>query len=75
MVQKLGQSTLLELVKVSFQWFDVRGGLRGFFQVCDCLHGHFQLHGRIRLTILNKNSQKKYAKNAPNQADNFAIFQ
>ena len=74
MVQKLGQSTLLKLVKVDFQWFDVHSGLCRFFQVCDGLLGHFQLRGRVRLTILNTNSQKKYAKNAPNQADNFAIF-
>ena len=43
MVQKLGQSTLLQLVKVDFQWFDVRGGLCGLFQVCDGLRRHFQL--------------------------------
>ena len=71
----MGQFTLLQLVKVDFQWFDVRGGLRGLSQVRDGLHGHFHLRGRVRLTILNTNSQKKYAKNAPNQTDNFAIFQ
>ena len=43
MVRKLGQSTLLQLVKVDFQWFDVRGCLPGLFQVHDCLCGHFQL--------------------------------
>ena len=74
MVRKLGQATLLQLVKVDFQWFDVRGGLRGPLQVRDGLRGHFHFCGRVRLTILNTNSQKKYAKNAPNQADNFAIF-
>jgi hypothetical protein len=74
MVQKLSHSTLLQLVKVDFQWFDVPGGLRGLLQVRDGLRDHFHLQGRVRLTILNTNSQKKYAKNAPNQADNFAIF-
>ena len=43
MVRKLGQSTLLQLVKVDFQWFDVRGCLPGLFQVHDGLRGHFQL--------------------------------
>ena len=43
MVQKLGQSTLLQLVKVDLQWFDVRSGGCGLFQVRDCLRGYFQL--------------------------------
>ena len=75
MVRKLGQSTLLQLVKVDFQWFDVRGGLHGLLQVRDGLRGHFHLRSRVRMTTLNANSQKKYAKNVQNQADNFAIFQ
>ena len=52
MARKLGQSTLLQLVKVDFQWFDVCGGLRGLFQVHDGLRGHFQLLTRP-LTIDN----------------------
>ena len=74
MVRKLGPSTLLQLVKIDFQWFDVCGGLCGLLQVRDGLYSHFHLCVRVRLTILNTNSQKKYAKNAPNQADNFEIF-
>jgi hypothetical protein len=74
MVRKLGQITLLQLVKVDFQWFDVRGGLRGLLQVRDGLLGNFHLCGCVRLTILNTNSQKKYAKNAPNQLRNFSMM-
>ena len=62
MVQKLGQSTLLQLVKVDFQWFDVRGGLCRLLQVHNKIHSHFQLCGHVQLTILNTNSQQKYSK-------------
>ena len=42
MVQKLGQITLLQLVKVDFQWFDVRGGLRELLQVSECKIDNFE---------------------------------
>ena len=53
--------------------FDVRGGLCGLFQVHDDLCGHFQLLTWPRM-IDNFKYKVLYAKNAPNQADNFAIF-
>ena len=48
MVRKLGQSTLLQLVKIDFQRFDVRGDLRRLFRVRQGLRGHFQLLKRPR---------------------------
>ena len=59
MVQKLSQSTLLQLVKVDFQWFDVRGGLHGLFHVRDGLHGLFHIRGWVRLTIMNRIPKKR----------------
>ena len=50
----MAQSTLLQLVRVYFQWFDACGGLCGLFHVGDGLH----TSGHIRLTILKTNSQK-----------------
>ena len=61
-VQKLGQSILLQLVKVYFQWID----LCGLFHVRDGLH--------TQLTFAAAFTAIKYAKKAPNQADNFANF-
>ena len=58
----MGQPTLLQLVKVDFQWFGDLGGLRGLLHVPDGLHGHFHLRGPVRLTILNTNSQKSMLK-------------
>ena len=61
----MGQSTLLQLVKVDFQWCDVCVSLCGLLQVHNGLHCHFHLRGLEGLTILNTNSQKKSMLKTP----------
>ena len=65
-VQKLGQSTLLQLVKVDFQWFDVCGGLHSLFHIRD----------QVQLIILNINRQKIPKKHPKSswQLHNFSVM-
>ena len=74
MVQKLGQSTIQQLVKLIFNGLMSVVTFADFYRSVMAFAAIFTYAAtRVQLTILNTNSQKKNAKNASNQADNLVI--